>query len=53
MLIYLSLLVALVGMVVYLVSLNPKAVELGRIMFGVGLLAFLMTSVPHIIQVVK
>jgi len=44
MIIYLSLLVALVGVLMYALSANPKLVEIGRIMFGVGLLAFLLTG---------
>ena len=42
MLIYLSLLVALVGVLMYALSANPKMVEIGRMMFWVGLLAFLL-----------
>jgi Na+/phosphate symporter len=42
MTIYLSLLVSLVGLVVYAISTNPKAVEIGRIMFAFGLLVFLL-----------
>ena len=42
MLIYLSLLVALAGVLMYALSANPKLVEIGRIMFGCGLLAFLL-----------
>lgn len=42
MVIYLSLLVALLGALVYAFAANPKLVEIGRIMFGSGLLAFLI-----------
>lgn len=42
MLIYLDLLIALIGMLVYILAANPKAQELGREMFWVGLLAFLL-----------
>ncbi len=42
MIIYLSLLVALIGVMMYALSANPKLVEIGRIMFWVGLLAFLL-----------
>jgi hypothetical protein len=51
MIIYLSLLVALIGLVMYLVCGNPpnpgsqKAAEVGRIMFFAGLLAFLLLTV--------
>jgi len=41
--IYLSLLVAIAGAFIYLIAANnPKASELGRLCFAVGLLAFLL-----------
>jgi hypothetical protein len=43
MIIFLSVLVALIGLVLYLAASNPKVVELGRIAFFCGLLAFLFT----------
>jgi hypothetical protein len=43
MIIVLSLLIALIGGVIYLVSANPKLAELGRLAFFAGLLAFLIT----------
>lgn len=42
MIIYLSLLVCVVGALAYALSTNPKIAEMGRIAFGVGLLAFLL-----------
>lgn len=42
MIIVLSLLVALVGVLMYALSTNGKLVEIGRIMFAFGLLAFLL-----------
>ena len=42
--IYLSLLVALVGVLMYALSGNPKVSEIGRIMFSCGLLAFLLCA---------
>ncbi len=42
MTIYVSLLVALVGALVYALSSNSKVGELGRLAFAVGLLAFLL-----------
>lgn len=42
MTIYLSLLVALVGLVVYVVASNAKVSELARIAWACGLLAFLL-----------
>lgn len=41
MIIYFSLLVALIGALIYGFSANTKLQEIGRIMFGCGLLAFL------------
>lgn len=41
MVIYFSLLVALVGVLMYALSTNPKLQEIGRLMFACGLLAFL------------
>lgn len=41
MLILLSVLVALVGVLMYALSGNPKLVEIGKIMFAVGLFVFL------------
>ena len=43
MIIYLSLLFALVGVLTFALSANPKLVEIGRIAFACGLLAFLLT----------
>ena len=49
MVIYLSLLVALVGVVIYALSANPKVAEVGRICFWTGLLSFLL-SVAKVIR---
>jgi hypothetical protein len=38
----LPLVIALVGAIVYFVSSNPKIAELGRIIFAVCLLAFML-----------
>lgn len=40
--IYLSLLVALIGVLMYVLTANPKMQEIGRISFFCGLLAFLI-----------
>jgi hypothetical protein len=46
MIIYLSLAIALIGLLVYaLVQNNGKVAEIGRIMFFCGLLAFLLGAV--------
>jgi len=53
MTIYFSLLVALVGMVVYLLATNnAKAAELGRLSFACGLLAFLLTGIEKLVSVI-
>lgn len=48
MVIVLPLLVAVVGLLMYALSANPKLVEIGRIMFFAGLLAFLLGAGPVI-----
>ena len=53
MTIYLSLLVALIGLVMYAVSSNAKVARLGEIMFAAGLLAFLLgfpTYAQHVVR---
>lgn len=40
MMAYATLIIALLGLLVYLLSSNGKAVELGRILFFCGVLAF-------------
>jgi len=42
MIIALSMLVLIIGVLMYALSTNPKNQELGRIMFFCGLLAFLL-----------
>lgn len=44
MIIGLSLLVAVVGVLIYALSGNPKVAEMGRIAFAMGLLAFLLQA---------
>ena len=44
MTIYLSLLVCLIGLALYLFARGPKLLEIGRIAFAAGLLAFLLGS---------
>lgn len=48
--IYLSLLVSIVGLVIYLVSVPDKLTQIGRIMFAAGLLVFLMTFANKILH---
>ena len=42
MIIYFPVLVALIGVLMYALCVNPKLSEIGRIMFWTGLLAFLL-----------
>lgn len=42
MIVYLSVLIAIIGALMYVLCANPKLQELGRLSFGVGLLAFLL-----------
>jgi Na+/phosphate symporter len=42
MIIYLSLLVAIAGLLLFALATTAKPSEIGKIMFGVGLLAFLL-----------
>ena len=47
MVIYLSLSLALIGLLMYALCANPKLQEIGRLSFFAGLLAFLLTSVER------
>lgn len=42
MIVYLSILVALIGLIMYFIAGNTKVVDCGRIMFACGILAFLL-----------
>jgi hypothetical protein len=54
MIIYLSLLVALVGVLMYALSANPKLQEIGRISYFAGLLAFLIeVAGGHALSIVR
>ena len=52
MLIYLSLVICVISLLMYALASNPKLVEVGRMMFWVGLLAFLLTGVGPMVSVV-
>jgi Na+/phosphate symporter len=45
MVIYLSLLICVIGLLMYALAANAKLVEIGRMMVFAGLLAFLLVSV--------
>jgi len=50
MTIYLSLLVAVVGLVAYLYFDQPKPAEIGRLAFFAGLLVFLLTFAGKVLH---
>ncbi len=52
MTIYLSLLVALIGLVMYLAP-YPKLSRIGEICFAAGLLAFLLQVSPHAVALLR
>ena len=53
MVILLSLLVCLVGVLMYALSVTTKVCEIGRIMFAFGLLVFLLKFGPEIVTLFK
>lgn len=54
MIIYVSLLVALIGLLAYALASNPKIVEIGRISYFAGLLAFLLVIAgAHVLPVLR
>ena len=52
MTIYLSLLCALIGVLMYALCTNPKLAEIGRLMFFAGLLAFLLRVNDALLKVI-
>jgi Na+/phosphate symporter len=50
---FLSILVALVGVLMYALSANPKLQEIGRISFFAGLLAFLIVNGQHLVALAR
>jgi len=53
MTIYVSLLVALVGLLLYALSSSGKVAECGRIAYFAGLLAFLLQTAPHVVGTLR
>lgn len=53
MIILLSLLVALVGLLMFAFAANPKLNQIGFAMFQCGLLAFLLIAKPEMLTVVR
>lgn len=52
MIIALTLLVSLIGVLMYALCVNPKLQEIGRIMFFAGLLAFLMNGAEPLFKLI-
>lgn len=52
MIIFLSLLVAVIGLLLYVLATNPKVQEIGRLAFFAGLFVFLMQATPHMVGVI-
>lgn len=48
-----SLVVLIAGVLMYALSANPKLVEIGRLMFFAGLLAFLLGGGPAGLEIMK
>ncbi len=53
MIIGLTLLVALVGVLMYVLCANPKLHEIGRLLLFAGVLAFLLTGTPRIVELIR
>jgi hypothetical protein len=53
MVIGLTLLVALAGVLMYAFCTNPKLADIGRIMFAAGVLAFLLSGSPRLIELIR
>jgi hypothetical protein len=53
MVIYLSLLVAIIGVLMYALCVNPKLQEIGRLSFACGLLAFLLRVAGPMLGIIK
>jgi hypothetical protein len=54
MTIYVSLFVALAGVLLYALSVNPKLQEIGRVSYFAGLLAFLLeVAGGHALSIIR
>lgn len=51
MIIFLSLLVAIVGVLMYALCANAKLSEIGRLAFFAGLFVFLLQAAPHLVGI--
>ena len=48
-----TLLIALIGLLMYAFCVNPKLQEVGRIAYAMGLLAFLLQGVQHVVALLR
>jgi Na+/phosphate symporter len=53
MIVFLSLLVCVIGLIIYAISNNAKVAELGRIAYFAGLLAFLLQGASQVVSVLR
>lgn len=53
MVVYLPVLLAILGLLVYALSGNPKTSEIGRITYFAGLLVFLLTGAAKLVEVLR
>lgn len=53
MIIYISLLLCLIGLLMYAFAANPKLQEIGRITYFAGLLAFLLRITEAAVSVLR
>jgi hypothetical protein len=53
MIAYLSVIVAILGLILYLATSKPKPSEIGRILFFTGLLAFLLAVGEATVSLLK
>lgn len=53
MIIFVSLLVAIIGVLMYALAVNPKLQEIGRIAYAFGLLVFLLRLGPEMVTLFK
>ena len=53
MIVYVSLLICIIGLLMYALAANPKLQEIGRISYFAGLLVFLLTGIDHLLTILK
>lgn len=53
MIVLLPLLVAVIGVLVYVLATNPKVVKMGRLAYFAGLLAFLLAGGEQVVALFR